>query len=177
MRGLYWVFGVNGSGKSTVCNRLKNLGYNAVETDREIAGWVHTESGAHILTQSKPLPPGFRDSHRWCWIREKFEEVISKEECRPVFFCGSASNAWDYSDFFDIKFGLYVDEVTLVQRLQQREPSKWKNESDLLSKVLERRKKFVDTNSRRDVVLVDASGYPSEIVENILLRCGLQGGE
>lgn len=96
------ITGNPGSGKTAMVAELTRLGYAAVDTDDEVAGWASA-----------------RDGRRWVWDRTRLEQVIRRHapDGGLVFMCGIAMNQRDVLDVFKQVFLLSLDQETQISRL------------------------------------------------------------
>ena len=94
----------------------------------------------------------------------------------PVtFFCGGSRNFSQFIDLFDDVFVLDVDLDTLHRRLDQRPDDEWG------SKPSERELVVRLHGTKEDVprtgVVIDATRPLTDVVDEILRRAGLLGGD
>jgi hypothetical protein len=128
----YHITGPSGSGKSTVGQVLQKRGFRVIEADSEpgVSGWVHGETSEKITqTPPQPFPEDWVAAHRWLWDEAKIQELIAASGDKPIFFVGGAHNEKDTYHLFEKRFGLFIDDATLIKRLQAREPQRWANGS------------------------------------------------
>ena len=107
----YLIEGVSGTGKTTVCEELKNRGYKAVEADEEIAHYADPKTG---------LPTEEKNPDNWIWNEEKFKKALQRDGDDPIFICGGAMNQEDFKHHFAKTFTLHIDDETLTRRLFTR---------------------------------------------------------
>src|SRR5579859_2614351 len=119
---LYYITGTPGSGKSAVCDELKQRGYAAFDTDNDgIAAFYNNETGEaigrHVLAAERT--PAWRKQHTWKAKRETVEKLAATAENKPVFLCGATANdADELWDLFAKVFALVVtDEHVLRERI------------------------------------------------------------
>jgi hypothetical protein len=167
---LYLISGPDGSGKSTVGRILQQRGYRVIETDFEdgLSAWFDVSTGRKVTKMpGERYPEGWGDSHRWLWNGSRMEALIKSVGSKSVFFCGSAHNESEFYDAFQKRFGLWVNNKVLVERLQARDPERWANGSTELKRMLEWNE---ETRRRRQkgIIVVDSSSSPKAVVDSIV---------
>ena len=115
-----WVTGVSGAGKSAVSRRLAARGHHAVSTDGAtgLCRWVDV-SGRPVPRPDHP-DRDWLAVHRWVWDPATLDTLIDDRRhagARVLFLCGSADNAPDLADRFDLTVLLHLDLHTMVRRL------------------------------------------------------------
>jgi hypothetical protein len=96
------------------------------------------------------------------------KELLSSVGIDPVFFCGGAFNERDFYSSFEKRFGLYVDNDTMVVRLQSREPERWVEGSAELERQLEWNEKFRDFCISSGAIAINSSTSPDTVADAIL---------
>ncbi len=66
---IYLIDGVSGAGKTTICEELCKRGYDAIEADEALAGFIDPITG---------LPTDDHSSENWHWDKEKFNNMVKK---------------------------------------------------------------------------------------------------
>ena len=94
--------------------------------------------------------------------------LLSTVGTDPVFFCGGAYNEKAFYGAFKNRFGLYVDNSTLIERLQQREPERWVEGSAELERVIVWNEKFKAYCIATGAVVIDSSLSPNMVANAIL---------
>lgn len=107
---LVWVTGTSGTGKSTVSEKLRALGYAAFDADEGFSCWIDRDTGEVVTDPPCPVPEGWLDRYGWAIIRERVEALVEDSRCRVAFLCGSAENEADVRDLFDLIICLVIDE-------------------------------------------------------------------
>ena len=155
----YLIEGVSGTGKTTVCEELKNRGYKAVEADEEIAHYADPKTG---------LPTEEKNPDNWIWNEEKFKKALQRDGNDPIFICGGAMNQEDFKHHFAKTFTLHIDDETLTRRLFTRTNNDFGKHPDELALQLDWNKGAVVYSKQRGTILIDATKPISEVVDEIL---------
>ncbi len=174
----YLISGPSGSGKSTVGKALSNRGYKAIETDSEpgLSSWVHNESKKKLGPEDLPSQPYTRDwldQHKWVWDTTRFKEILSENSDDSMFFVGGAHNQMEFSDYFSVKFAMFVDNTTLIKRLQTREPERWKNGFTEIQNMLDWNERWQEWSSSRSFILINGAQPVNKIADQILSKLPL----
>ncbi|HUE58742.1 MAG TPA: hypothetical protein VMO88_04095, partial [Acidimicrobiales bacterium] len=118
---IVWVTGVSGSGKSSVCEALKDQGRVAVDADWEgFSQWVHRITGEPVVNPPYPVPAGWLHDFGWRVRPEAVESLERRLASEVGFLCGGFENEDDVWPLFDRMVCLVVDEATLRARLTSR---------------------------------------------------------
>ena len=167
----FHLAGPSGSGKSTVGSVLQAQGFRVIETDFEqgLSGWFDNATGLGA-TENPPQPytKEWVTSHSWLWNQAIMNTLLSTVGTDPVFFCGGAYNEKAFYGAFKNRFGLYVDNSTLIERLQQREPERWVEGSAELERVIVWNEKFKAYCIATGAVVIDSSLSPNMVANAIL---------
>ncbi len=158
----YLIEGVSGTGKSSVCEELRNRGYHAVNGDVELAYQGDPLTG---------LPTtGFTHEHH-IWDVAKVKAIVEDHGEESTFFCGGSRNFDKFIDFFDKVFVLNVDKDTLERRIATRSNNDWGG------RQAERELIFKLHATQEDVpaigIRIDATAPLQEVVDEILRQAKL----
>src|SRR5215471_18443927 len=90
----YLIFGLSGSGKSTVQKELQRRGYHAIETDFEpgLSAWINKRTGKKAPETTPPFTQAWLDKHEWNWDKDRVESLLQDTSQDAIFFCGGANN-------------------------------------------------------------------------------------
>lgn len=144
--------GMSGTGKSTVINRLGELGYKAYDTD--YGGYtVHLDVG---------------EGPEWLWREDRIQELLSAEDAEALFISGTSRNQVKFYPQFDHIVLLSVPVPVLIERLTTRTTNPYGKHPDELAQTLE----FVQTvepSLRRSATLeIDTRAPLEEVITAIL---------
>jgi thymidylate kinase len=107
----YLIEGVSCTGKTSVCDELRRLGYHSIHGDRDLAYWGDPKTG-------KPLDSSAYE--HFIWDVDKVRALVADQSHAASFFCGGSRNFDRFIDLFDGVFVLEVDLDTLNRRLALR---------------------------------------------------------
>lgn len=167
----YLIDGVSCAGKTSVCHALRQLGYDAVNGDQELAYQGDPETGKSVdqtAIEDQRLNAVWVHDHH-IWDIAKLKSIMSDRSADISFFCGGSRNGSQFIDLFDAVFVLEIDLKTLSQRLADRPADEFGG------KAHERELIFQLHASKRDIpnigISIDATRSLPEVVDEILARC------
>jgi len=165
----YLIYGMNGSGQSTAGEELERMGYYVIEADSEpgLSYWVNRKTGERI-NSNPPFTQKWLDENKWIWDSVKLPRLLRSNGADEVFLVGGADNMYDFMDLFDKKFVLHIDDETMRERLQAREPGRWENGSSELKMVLGWNKNFVNYHRIPGAILISGAQPIEKVVAAIL---------
>jgi shikimate kinase len=136
---LIYITGVAGTGKSTICQQLRQLGYTAYDADVDgFMGWQHIASGEWVCGYDMPnyLSKSWFEEYQWALSRVRVEQAALEAANKPVFICGTSANDEDVHDLLHHVMFLTLDEQILRQRLATRDTNSFGKTEDELNHVL-----------------------------------------
>jgi hypothetical protein len=156
----YLVEGVSCSGKTTICNALRERGYHAINGDTELAYQGDPATG-------EPVEGHAHEHH--IWDMNKVRALAADRSNAATFFCGGSRNFHRFIDVFDRVFVLELDADTLNRRLAARPPSEWGSkpaEQRLIRRLLATREDLP-----HDAILIDATAPVDRVIDAIVEGC------
>jgi AAA domain len=164
-----WVTGNSGTGKSTVCELLKNRGVLAVDADWEgYNHWVDRANGKVIADPPYPVPAGWLDRFAWLISRAEVEALAARVRGNIAFLCGSAENEADVRDIFDLVVCLVADDETLRERLLTRTSNAFGKHPEELAAALESNTGVESAYGQLGARLIDATRPPGHVADAVL---------
>ena len=141
--------GMSGVGKSTVAERLSDLGYKVVETD---------QGGYSVI-----------DAHGYQhWDVDRVRELLATEDADVVFVVGSDdAQVLFYPDFDQIVL-LRAPREIMVERLASRSNNPFGKSSEELAKILADLETFEPSMRRAATHEIDTSKPLHQVVDDIL---------
>lgn len=159
MKKIYLIEGVSGAGKTTVGEKLAELGYQVIDGDEELADFVDPETG--LLTED-------HNYKNWLWDEKKFYKAVDQAADGIIFICGGAMNKPDFLHNFTKVFTLHLDERTLRHRLATRTNNEYGKKPEELEYQLRMNRVAEQHSKDQGTVLIDATQPLSVVIETIL---------
>jgi hypothetical protein len=166
---LVWVTGNSGTGKSTVCEALRERGHVALDADEDgFTCWIDRAKGEVVRDPPYPVPGGWLDRYGWAIVRERVETLVEESCFRIAFLCGSAENEADVRDLFDHVVCLVIDEDTLRHRLATRTTNAFGQHPEELAAALKWNPRMRAIYESRGATIIDASKPVTEVVDRVI---------
>ena len=165
----FFVTGVSGTGKSTVCRALAARGYATIGLD-EVPGlscWVHKKT-REKLDKKADFSAEFLTTYEWVCDMKSLKELVQNKEEDFIFIAGNVENVLECIAFADKSFVLICSPETFLTRIAGREDNEYGKDEDaknfLLSYYESDNKKCLEAGA----VAIDAERSLKQVVENIL---------
>jgi dephospho-CoA kinase len=169
----YLIEGISGVGKTAVAEELERRGFHVIHGDRTLAYVGDPATGTPLLRpvfDSEAERVAWLNTH-WIWPVEIVKFLITSQRHPITFFCGGSRNTHSFIDLFDAVFVLEVDLETLKQRLAKRPENEFGGrpvEQELIARL-----HATQEDIAKQGVVIDAGGSVSQVVDEILVRCGI----
>lgn len=126
----YLITGRPGSGKTTVIQELKRLGYRAFNTDEldDVTKLQHRSTGEVVPWPKRPVD---WTRFSWNWQEDTLKKLLAGDA--DVFIGAVVGNQKDFYGLFDKIFVLTVTLETLTQRFKTHE---YKRTSEGIKRLL-----------------------------------------
>ncbi len=154
----YLIEGISGTGKSAVCAELDKRGYKALEADEVFGYYGDPKTG---------LPTNEEHQLNWIWDKNKISAELGNKT-HTIFVCGGAMNQNDFTHYFEKIFTLYLDDITLKDRLLNRTNNDFGKNPEDLTRQLDWNKGAVSYAKQRGTILIDATQPINQVVDVIL---------
>ena len=170
-----WVTGMSGSGKSSVCEALKDLGYRAIDADLEgFSFWVHRQTGEVATDSPYPVPSGWLEEYAWRISTARVQDLASSSRAGVTFLCGGVENEDEVRQYFDVVVCLVVDDAAIVARLAERTTNAFGKHPEELAAVLAWNPSEADRYQKLGASIVDATRPLGEVVSDVLAAAGVR---
>jgi len=167
------ITGVSGTGKTTVCKRLKNLGFEATDIENTDGMFEMYHKGTKkIFVDYDNAKAEHIKNAEWLCDVEKLKKLVESQKSEIAFYCGIASNMDDILPLFDNVIVLQPDSESLNERLKNREGTRdIGNTQSGRDVVLGWKDWWEEEMGKKGSILINANGSPEEVVKKILEKC------
>jgi hypothetical protein len=165
------VTAVAGSGKTTVCKVLCDLGYNAydIESIPGLFSLIDKKSGKPMIKQHNVNLDSIEQGNNWNCDKTKMQMIIDKENADVTYYCGGASNIKRIRSLFDVVIVLRVSDKTTLTRLGSRTPGQFGSTSKVRKWVLSWKQEIEEEWLSAGGIEVDAEENPIEVAQAVAL--------
>lgn len=162
------VTGVTGSGKSTTCKALLQVGYTAydIESLPGLFSWRDDKTGEPVSRYYDDVE--LAKSSSWICDKRRLKKIITNEKADLAFYCGAASNMEDIWPLFDVVVVLRVSDATTVERLSRRNPSQYGHTKEVREYVLSWKHEVEKEWLEKGAFSVSAEGAVDDVVRRIV---------
>jgi dephospho-CoA kinase len=173
---LFYITGIAGAGKSTVCEELSKQGYVAHEGDDNLSAFYNNTTGEKVdrPTTIGDRTPEWRSEHTWKMSKDALLKLKAGAKENPVFVCGVASNEEEYIDVFDKVFALDVDVETMKHRVKTRTKGDFGKSAHEMETLLDWHNSTQDYYRKIGAHIIDATKPIEWIVDDILVETGIK---
>lgn len=169
---LIFITGIAGSGKSSVLNELKNMGYEVYDADENLSSWEHkiTRQRVSLSDHKLTTDPGFFEKHDWYINKEGVRDLAKSATDRTIFLCGSVANEIEVWQYFDKVICLFVDDKTLELRIKSREDKNFGKSEHELKHLIKLNSDVRSKYASLNAVVIDATKPVNEVAEEVLAK-------
>jgi shikimate kinase len=113
------ITGVAGSGKSTIANRLADIGHTAYDMDRikGLCAWVDKQTREVNKGYKISDDKDWLDRYAWEWNVSLLTDLLKSSGNEVVFFCGSSDNQKVFYPLFSKIFLLEITPELIKRRV------------------------------------------------------------
>jgi len=168
---LIYITGPTASGKSTVCNKLRELGYETYDTDKGgIRYWLNEKTGEPIKAFKKgEIHDKFwMNQHRLGLPKSWLEKLKADSAGKVVFICGTSPIDHTDTGLYDKIIVLSIDEETLISRVKTRTDNNYGKNPRQLDKAVKWRQSTIDRYKQVGAYEIDSNLPVDKIVSKIL---------
>ena len=163
------ITGIAGSGKSAVCDKLKQLGYKAygIEDIDGMFALVDKKTGRVIKDHNNDSLELVKERD-WVCDKDKLQQLMYKNAKGIVFYCGTASNLDDLFPLFDKIFLLKANQEVLRKRLSARASNGFGRTSEVQEWMFSWKKWWEDHVCENGVIIIDVNRNLQKIATDII---------
>ena len=168
---LFYITGPTAAGKTTVRDKLRDLGYEAHDTDENgICLHYSRKTGERIEYPNDPAlrTPDWHADHEYKMSRDRIEELSLTAQSKPVFLCGAALNDLELKEYFEKIICLVIDLESVKQRLGSRKTNSFGKAPDELVGIIERHDAVIDKYRAAGAVMVSTNKPERDVISDIL---------
>lgn len=166
MRESILITAVSGTGKSTVCEALHTIGYDAID--------IESVDGLYELVNEKTgeVIPGsleqIREGVDWNCNKRKLKKLVASQASDLTFYCGGMSNTFEVWDVFDLVIMLTVSDEATIKRLSTRQSGEFGSTKVSRDWVLSWKHSFEKRLLDAGAVPVNAENSSEEVTKLVL---------
>jgi shikimate kinase len=167
---LFYITGTSGSGKSSICDQLEILKYDAYDTDVSMNDWYDRETGqiVEFVAKTPHETTMWVQSHDFLMSENKVKQLAANATNKDIFICGHASNDIDLLTYFSKIFCLYLNEDDTRKRLSSRTNNTWGNDPEQLDLLMKWYKPTLQRYQEAGAIMIDATRSVKDVVADIL---------
>jgi len=171
MKKTVFITAVSGSGKSTVCKALRELGYEAydIESIPGLYTLVDEKTGKQI--PGKNIGDLARNTDgEWVCDLEKLKSIIAGQQSEIAFYCGGTSRTEEMMAEFDHTVILRVSDETTLTRLSTRSADEFGGTEDVRKWVLSWKHRVETDWLAAGGISIDAEPEPIVVAQSVVER-------
>jgi len=160
------ITAVSGTGKTTVCKALNELGCDAVDIE-SVAGLyelVNEKTGEVVPGNLEQISEGID----WNCNKSRLKKLVESQKSDVTFYCGGMSNTFDVWDAFDLVIMLTISDEATVRRLSTRQSGEFGSSKVNRDWVLSWKHSFEKRLLNDGAIPVNAEGDPQEVAKLIM---------
>ncbi|GAC1414402.1 MAG: hypothetical protein NVSMB66_7490 [Candidatus Doudnabacteria bacterium] len=163
------ITGVSGAGKSSISQKLNDVGCEAYDLD-DIPGlfsMVHKKTGNIIIDPDDTNLEKLMETD-WICDKEMILSMISNQSAESAFYCGGASNLDELLPLFDAIILLKLDPEVMRQRLGNRTENDFGKTADVQSWIISEKEGWENSIQKKGAIVIDAHQSLNKVVKEIL---------
>ncbi|MDO8340610.1 MAG: AAA family ATPase [Candidatus Woesebacteria bacterium] len=164
------ITGVSGTGKTTTCKALREMGYEAVDIENIKGMFEMVHKGTNkVFKDYDNANPDHLKNAEWICNVDKLKQRLNIQKEEIAFYSGIASNMDDILPLFEKFIVLYLTSEALNDRLRNREGTEDIGNNQEGRNVILGWKDWWETKMRnKGAIFIDASRPSKEIGIDIL---------
>lgn len=170
MKKAVFITAVSGSGKSTVCKALNELGYEAydIESIPGLFSLVDEDTEQVLSNNIGELREGLNAD--WVCDIQKLKTIIANQKADLAFYCGGTSRTEELMAAFDYTIVLQVSDDTTRARLSTRRAGEFGSTEAVRDWVISWKHRVESDWLAAGGVSIDAEPEPSVVAQAIVDR-------
>jgi broad-specificity NMP kinase len=175
---LIYVTGAPGSGKTTLQKELSARGYETRDIDNSGLGGPYNKASGQqvVIPPADQRSPEWFAAHEWRVHPQAFTALKEEASGKDIILCGVAGSDSEILHVFDEILYLYLDDDTLIQRLQSRTDNDYGKNDFELSEILDRKHGLDAKYSDMKVIHIDATKSLRDVADTILAHVNARDG-
>jgi broad-specificity NMP kinase len=169
MNKRYYITGVSGTGKTTVCEELAKRGFFAIDQDSKIyalCSWKHNQTKEDARFEYG-IGKEFLEANDWYCDIEKLKALLDTSDTIS-FVCGVTANQDEYLNLFDKVFLLQCPPGVFSKRIDERENNQFGKHPSEKEHLLEWYKELEDRLIAKGAVVINCDAPTVSIAGEIL---------
>jgi len=159
------VTGPSGSGKSYFAEKLRELGYNSIDSDKiDGLGKFVNNKGEEVEYDHYGDTDWYRNNH-WVWDNNLLKGYLFDKKRLLIF--GGAENESTTTEFFDYVFYLDVSEGEIMENLKNPERSNPYGKTEVQQKIAKERVREFYGNIPATWIPLKSRNSPEELIQEI----------
>ena len=163
------ITGIAGSGKSTISDELKKLGYKSYDIEKVdgLFEMIDRNTGENIEEHNND---DLEEIKRRDWVCNinKLQKLLNSQKDDIVFYCGMATNILELSKLFDEILILKTSPETIRKRLSLREPGGFGETKEVQDWILEGGGWLEKMKWHKEPLIINSEKTPRIVAETIL---------
>jgi len=163
------ITGTAGVGKTSLSNKLNEMGYKSYDID-DVPGlfsMIHRQSQEPIIDHDNFNLEKVKNM-TWICDLEKLKSLIEAETSNLAFYCGGGSNVYEFMQLFDKVILLTINLDTNKERLSNRTDNDYARTAEVQEYVLSKKIDWEQEMIQRGSIVVDAHRNLETIAKDIL---------
>ncbi len=169
MKNKYFITGIAGTGKSTIGNEFRKLGYEVFDIDavEGLCHWKNKQTGNEAKYDTG-VGKEWLEAHDWVCDIPKLQELLEENQDKPTIIVGIAYNQEDFLNLFDKVFLLYCTPEVFIERLNNRhDGNNFGKDKSEQEQILSWYEDFETRMKNHGAIPVNAESPVEEIVEDV----------